>query len=168
MDILEIIILLAITFGGSIIKFISEKKKVQQDNPDAPKTDDPSFKDILMKEFSSSFDENKDEGAEDDYFENETDDFLPRAESPKPMPTPEPVPATPIVTPNVTPTTTKSVTTDSAVSLHNIITVNKMEDEISDTIAESDLSSNDILDDLNDIDQWKKAVIYQEILQRKG
>lgn len=180
MDIIEIIILLAITFGGSIIKFVTEKKKAQQENPEAAKTDEPSFKEILMKEFGSSFGENEDEGAEDEYFEQEADDFLPRAETTASHSQTEPAQnlteTSPIQTePAEPPTKSKYFQPEKPASSSgllsslstNLTSTLKIEDEISDSIEENDVCDPSIIDNLDDIDQWKKAVIYQEILSRK-
>ncbi|MBQ2447830.1 MAG: hypothetical protein II277_05425, partial [Bacteroidales bacterium] len=55
MEILEILILLALTFGGSIVKFLTEKKKMGKDNqpmPDRAEEEESaaqSFREILMK-----------------------------------------------------------------------------------------------------------------------
>lgn len=150
MDFLEIIILLAITFGGSIIKFVSEKKKKQVIDDEDP----------VNQIFGS-----EDEGAEnDDYeesfdeaFEDENDDFFPKAET----------------SPAETPTNENfSAQSEGSSSLQNrsplsssFQQVQKDEDEISDFIDENE--ENSILSDLSNADELKKAVIYQEILKPK-
>lgn len=165
MDFLEIIILLAITFGGSIIKFVSEKKKKQViDSEPNPKQEDDEMKWIEFLEAKGRKDDDYEElfgEASEESFnevsEDENDDFLPKAET----------------SPAETPTNENfSAQSEGSSSLQNrsplsssFQQVQKDEDEISDFIDENE--ENNILSDLSNADELKKAVIYQEILKPK-
>ncbi|MBQ7946102.1 MAG: hypothetical protein IJ280_05255 [Bacteroidales bacterium] len=168
MDFLEIIILLAITFGGSIIKFVSEKKKKQvidsESNPAQEEEEDDEMKWIEFLEAKGKKDDDYEEifgeaseESFDEISENENDDFLPKAET----------------SPAETPTNEKfSARSEGSSSLQNrsplsssFQQVQKDEDEISDFIDENE--ENNILSDLSNADELKKAVIYQEILKPK-
>lgn len=165
MDFLEIIILLAITFGGSIIKFVSEKKKKQviNDEPN-PEQEDDEMKWIEFLEAKGRKDDDYEEifgeaseESFDEISEDENDDFLPKAET----------------SPAETPTNENfSAQSEGSSSLQNrsplsssFQQVQKDEDEISDFIDENE--ENNILSDLSNADELKKAVIYQEILKPK-
>ena len=165
MDFLEIIILLAITFGGSIIKFVSEKKKKQViDSEPNPEQKDDEMKWIEFLETKGRKDDDYEEifgeaseESFDDISEDENDDFLPKAET----------------SPTETPTNENfSAQSEGSSSLQNrsplsssFQQVQKDEDEISDFIDENE--ENNILSDLSNADELKKAVIYQEILKPK-
>lgn len=165
MDFLEIIILLAITFGGSIIKFVSEKKKKQViDSESNPAQEDDEMKWMEFLEAKGKKDDDYEEifgEASEESFdkisEDENDDFLPKAET----------------SPAETPTNENfSAQSEGSSSLQNrsplsssFQPVQKDEDEISDFIDENE--ENNILSDLSDVDELKKAVIYQEILKPK-
>lgn len=165
MDFLEIIILLAITFGGSIIKFVSEKKKKQViDSEPNPEQEDDGMKWIEFLEakgrkdddFEEIFGEASEESF-DEISEDENDDFLPKAET------------SPVET---TTNENFSAQSEGSSSLQNrsplsssFQQVQKDEDEISDFIDENE--ENNILSDLSNADELKKAVIYQEILKPK-
>lgn len=165
MDFLEIIILLAITFGGSIIKFVSEKKKKQViDSEPNPEQEDNEMKWIEFLEAKGRKDDDYEEifgeaseESFDEISEDENDDFLPKAET----------------SPAETPTNENfSAQSEGSSSLQNrsplsssFQQVQKDEDEISDFIDENE--ENNILSDLSNADELKKAVIYQEILKPK-
>ena len=165
MDFLEIIILLAITFGGSIIKFVSEKKKKQViDSEPNPEQEDDEMKWIEFFEAKGRKDDDYEElfgeaseESFDEISEDENDDFLPKAET----------------SPAETPTNENfSTQSEGSSSLQNrsplsgsFQQVQKDEDEISDFIDENE--ENSILSDLSNADELKKAVIYQEILKPK-
>lgn len=165
MDFLEIIILLAITFGGSIIKFVSEKKKKQSiDSEPNPEQEDGEMKWIEFLEAKGRKDDDYEEifgeaseESFDEISEDENDDFLPKAET----------------SPAETPTNENfSAQSEGSSSLQNrsplsssFQQVQKDEDEISDFIDENE--ENNILSDLSNADELKKAVIYQEILKPK-
>lgn len=165
MDFLEIIILLAITFGGSIIKFVSEKKKKQViDSESNPAQEDDEMKWIEFLEAKGKKDDDYEEifgeaseESFDEISEDENDDFFPKAET----------------SPAETPTNENfSAQSEGSSSLQNrsplsssFQQVQKDEDEISDFIDENE--ENNILSDLSNADELKKAVIYQEILKPK-
>lgn len=165
MDFLEIIILLAITFGGSIIKFVSEKKKKQViDSESNPAQEDDEMKWIEFLEAKGKKDDDYEEifgeaseESFDEISEDENDDFFPKAET----------------SPAETPANENfSAQSEGSSSLQNrsplsssFQQVQKDEDEISDFIDENE--ENSILSDLSDADELKKAVIYQEILKPK-
>lgn len=165
MDFLEIIILLAITFGGSIIKFVSEKKKKQViDSEPNPEQEDDEMKWIEFLEAKGRKDDDYEElfgeaseESFDEISEDENDDFLPKAET---------SPVETITNENF------SAQSEGSSSLQNrsplsssFQQVQKDEDEISDFIDENE--ENSILSDLSNADELKKAVIYQEILKPK-
>ena len=165
MDFLEIIILLAITFGGSIIKFVSEKKKKQViDSEPNPEQEDDEMKWIEFLEAKGKKDDDYEEifgeaseESFDEISEDENDDFFPKAET------------SPVET---TTNENFSVQSEGSSSLQNrsplsssFQQVQKDEDEISDFIDENE--ENNILSDLSNADELKKAVIYQEILKPK-
>lgn len=165
MDFLEIIILLAITFGGSIIKFVSEKKKKQViDSEPNPEQEDDEMKWIEFLEAKGRKDDDYEElfgeASEESFDEipgDENDDFLPKAET------------SPAETPR---NENFSAQSEGSSSLQNRSPLSssfqhlqKDEDEISDFIDENE--ENSILSDLSNADELKKAVIYQEILKPK-
>ena len=165
MDFLEIIILLAITFGGSIIKFVSEKKKKQViDSESNPAQEDDEMKWIEFLEAKGRKDDDYEEffgeaseESFDEISEDENDDFLPKAET------------SPVET---TTNENFSARSEGSSSLQNrsplsssVQQEQKDEDEISDFIDENE--ENSILSDLSNADELKKAVIYQEILKPK-
>lgn len=160
MEILEILILLALTFGGSIVKFLTEKKKIgkenqpMQDRAEEEESAAQRFREILMKNLENF---SSDEGQEDDAFESEEqDDFLPKAQVVDIQQ--ENVHETdqaPQVKPHVF-EEGRSVFTDQAST-----------DKISDSIEENEISDKDAYIGLNNPEELKKAFIYSEILQKK-
>lgn len=164
MEILEILILLALTFGGSIVKFLTEKKKIgkenqpMQDRAEEEESAAQRFREILMKNLENF---SSDEGQEDDAFESEEqDDFLPKAQVVDIQQ--ENVHETdqaPQVKPNVF-EEGRSVFAQYQVS-------EDFPKEISDSIEENEISDKDAYIGLNNPEELKKAFIYSEILQKK-
>ncbi len=174
MDFLEVIILLALTFGGSIIKLISEKKKKQAIDESMPseRKPHPLWKDILIQELEKMQGEETDK----DFYEEDdkADDFLPKSE--KPQKSEE---KTEIVTPTEAPTfspekesertLTNGTMLTSTLRKETLLTSNlqkNIQREEENNPGENE-ETNEILDDLSDIDGMKKAIIYHEILSPK-
>lgn len=164
MEILEILILLALTFGGSIVKFLTEKKKMGNDNqpmPDRAEEEESaaqSFREILMKNLETF---SSDDGQEDDTFEaEEQDDFLPRAQVVD-------VQQESFHETDEAPKETPSVFEEGRSAFAQYHVSEDFPKENSDSIEENDISDNNAHISLNEPEELKKAFIYSEILQRK-